>query len=67
MPISDKPEYEDIVLVLAYMTDSKSGVANATLCYRVNDQEVVRLKMNRTSNLFFAEIPPKRCTSHNIC
>ncbi|MEM0007440.1 MAG: Ig-like domain-containing protein [Candidatus Bathyarchaeia archaeon] len=58
-----KPEYEDIVLVLAYITDSKSGVANATLCYRVNGQEVVRLKMNRTGNLFFAEIPPKRYNS----
>ncbi|MEM2387186.1 MAG: Ig-like domain repeat protein [Candidatus Bathyarchaeia archaeon] len=58
-----KPEYEDSVLILAYITDSKSGVANATLCYRVNGQEVVRLKMNRTGNLFFAKIPPKRYNS----
>ncbi|MEM3579956.1 MAG: Ig-like domain repeat protein [Candidatus Bathyarchaeia archaeon] len=58
-----KPEYEDSVLILAYITDSKSGVANATLCYRVDSQEVVRLKMNRTGNLFFAEIPPKRYNS----
>ncbi|MEM1563335.1 MAG: Ig-like domain repeat protein [Candidatus Bathyarchaeia archaeon] len=55
-----KPEYEDSVLVLAYITDSKSGVANATLCYRVDGQETFRLKMNRTGNMYFAEIPPKR-------
>ncbi|MEM3788485.1 MAG: Ig-like domain-containing protein [Candidatus Bathyarchaeia archaeon] len=57
-----EPEYEDSVLVLAYITDSKSGVANATLCYRVDNQEV-RLKMNRTGYLYFAEIPPKRYNS----
>ncbi len=51
------------MLVLAYMTDSKSGVANATLYYRIDNQEVVRLKMNRTGNLYFAEIPPKRYNS----
>ncbi len=58
-----EPEYEDSVLVLAYITDSKSGVANATLRYRVNNQENVTIKMNRTGNLFFAEIPPKRYNS----
>jgi len=54
-----EPEYEDRVLVLAYITDSKSGVANATLRYKVNGQETVTLKMNRSGNLFFAEIPPE--------
>ena len=54
-----EPEYEDRVLVLAYITDSKSGVANATLRYRVDCQETVILKMSRSGNLFFAEIPPE--------
>jgi SpoU rRNA methylase family enzyme len=52
-----EPEYEDSVLVLAYITDCKSGVANATLHYRVNGQESVTLKMNKSGNLYFAEIP----------
>lgn len=55
-----KPEYEDSVLILAYITDSKSGVANATLCYKVDGQETFRLRMNRTGNVYFAEIPPER-------
>jgi hypothetical protein len=54
-----EPEYEDSVLVLAYITDSKSGVANAILRYRVNCQETVTLKMNKSGNLYFAEIPPE--------
>ncbi|MEM3565877.1 MAG: Ig-like domain repeat protein [Candidatus Bathyarchaeia archaeon] len=58
-----EPEYEDSVLVLAYITDSRSGVANATLYCRVDNQEAVRLKMNRSGNLYFAEIPPKRYNS----
>jgi len=54
-----EPEYEDSVLVLAYITDCKSGVANVTLRYRVNGQESVTLKMNKSDNLYFAEIPPE--------
>jgi len=57
-----EPEYEDRVLVLAYITDSKSGVANATLCYKVNHQENV-VRMSRNGNLFFAEIPQQRYNS----
>jgi hypothetical protein len=53
-----EPEYEDAVLVLAYITDSKSGVANATLCYTVDGQQTVRVVMDRNGNLFTAEIPP---------
>jgi hypothetical protein len=53
-----EPEYEDGVLVLAYITDSKSGVANATLCYTVDGQQTVRVVINRKGNLFTAEIPP---------
>jgi hypothetical protein len=57
-----EPEYEDSVLVLAYITDSKSGVANATLCYKVNNQENA-VRMSRNGSLFFAEIPPQRYNS----
>jgi hypothetical protein len=53
------PEYEDSVLVMAYITDSKSGVANATLCYTVNGGESIRMAMNRTRDLYFIEIPPQ--------
>lgn len=51
------PEYEDNVLVLAYITDSRSGVANATLCYTINGEQTVKITMNRNNSLFFAEIP----------
>lgn len=53
------PEYENSVLVLAYITDSKSGVANATLCYTVNGQYSIRKAMNRTWDLYSIEIPPQ--------
>ncbi|MEM2780740.1 MAG: Ig-like domain-containing protein [Candidatus Bathyarchaeia archaeon] len=51
------PEYEDNVLVLAYITDSESGVANATLSCTVNDGQTIKIAMNRNGSLFFAEIP----------
>lgn len=53
-----EPEYEDSVLVLAYITDSKSGVANATLRYTVNGQQTINVGMNKNCSLYFAEIPP---------
>lgn len=53
-----KPEYEDSVLVLAYVTDSKSGVANVSLRYKVNGQQTVTIAMNRNESVYFAEIPP---------
>lgn len=53
------PEYEDNVLVMAYITDSKSGVANATLCYKVNGGETIKIAMNKTRDLYFVEIPPQ--------
>ena len=53
------PEYEDSVLVMAYITDSKSGVANATLCYTVNGGESIRMMMSRTCDLYSIEIPPQ--------
>ncbi|MEM3765443.1 MAG: Ig-like domain-containing protein [Candidatus Bathyarchaeia archaeon] len=58
-----EPEYEDSVLVLAYITDSRSGVADVTLCYRVDSQEAVRMKMSGSDNFYFTEIPPKRYNS----
>ncbi|MEM4700934.1 MAG: Ig-like domain-containing protein [Candidatus Bathyarchaeia archaeon] len=51
------PEYEDSVLVLAYITDSKSGVANATLCCILNGEQKFEIGMDRNGSLFFAEIP----------
>jgi len=51
------PEYEDSVLILAYITDSKSGVANATLHCTVNGEQTVEITMNRNGSLFYAEIP----------
>lgn len=53
----EMPEYEDKVLILAYITDSKSGVANATLSYSINMHERINLTMNKTYNLYTAEIP----------
>lgn len=50
------PEYEDSVLVLAYITDFGSGVTNATLCCTVNGQ-TIEINMARNGSLFFAEIP----------
>ncbi|MCS7125237.1 MAG: Ig-like domain-containing protein [Candidatus Bathyarchaeota archaeon] len=51
------PEYEDNVLVLAYITDSGGDVANAILCYTINEKQTVKLNMKRNDSLFFAEIP----------
>ena len=53
----EMPEYEDKVLILAYITDAKSGVANATLSYSVNMHERINLTMNKTYDLYTAEIP----------
>lgn len=44
---------------MAYITDSKSGVANATLCYKVNEGETIKMTMNKTRDLYFVEIPPQ--------
>ncbi|MGC8997878.1 MAG: hypothetical protein ACP5JW_00530 [Candidatus Bathyarchaeia archaeon] len=63
LSVSYEARIEDSVLVLAYITDSKSGVANATLCHKVNSQENVTVNMGRNGNLFFAEIPPQRYNS----
>ena len=59
----EMPEYEDKVLILAYITDSKSGVANATLSYSINMQERINLTMNKTCDLYTAEIPPQSYNS----
>lgn len=53
------PEYDDYVLVLAYVTDCRCGVANVTLSYSVNFGENVNLTMNRSGRLYRAEIPPQ--------
>jgi len=50
------PEYEDSVLVLAYITDLGSGVANATLRCTINGQ-TFEMSMARNGSVFFAEIP----------
>jgi len=54
-----EPEYDEYVLVLAYITDCKSGVANATLSYSVNSGENINITMNKTADLYTAEIPPQ--------
>ncbi|MEM2419406.1 MAG: Ig-like domain-containing protein [Candidatus Bathyarchaeia archaeon] len=51
------PDYEDNVLVLAYVTDFGSGVANATIYCTVNDGQTIKIAMSRNGSLFFAEIP----------
>ncbi len=51
------PEYEDSVLVLAYITDLRSSVAKATLYCTVNGEQTVEMVMNRNGSLFYAEIP----------
>jgi len=53
-----QPEYEDSVLVLAYVTDSGSGVANVSLRYIVNGQTAKTLVMDKKNGVYFAEIPP---------
>lgn len=55
----DVPEYDDNVLVMAYVTDSESGVANVTLSYSVNSGESVNLTMNEIDGLFEAVISPE--------
>ncbi|MEM2337128.1 MAG: Ig-like domain-containing protein [Candidatus Bathyarchaeia archaeon] len=57
MQYPETPEYEDNVLVLAYITDSGSGVANATLYWTINGQQTTEIKMNGKDGLFYAEIP----------
>jgi hypothetical protein len=52
------PEYDDSVLVLAYVTDCQSGVANVTLSYSTNLGESVNLTMREVDGLHEAEIPP---------
>lgn len=64
------PEYEDSVLVLAYITDSKSGVANATLCCTLNGEQKFEIGMNRNGSLFSAEIsalPYNSTVAYKIC
>ncbi|MEM1589024.1 MAG: Ig-like domain-containing protein [Candidatus Bathyarchaeia archaeon] len=53
-----EPEYEDSVLVLAYITDLKSGVDRAILRYTVNGQQTVTVTMRRNESVYFAEVPP---------
>ncbi len=53
------PEYEDSVFVLAYITDSKSGVANATVKCMINGEERLEIGMNKSGDLYYAEIPPQ--------
>jgi hypothetical protein len=54
----DAPEYDDSVLVVAYVTDCQSGVANVTLSYSASLGESVNLTMNKVDGLYEAEIPP---------
>lgn len=54
------PEYEDTILILAYITDYESGVANATLSYNVNAQERINVTTNKTHNLYTATIPSQQ-------
>ncbi|MCL6577906.1 MAG: Ig-like domain repeat protein [Candidatus Bathyarchaeota archaeon] len=53
------PEYDDYVAVVAYVTDSKSGVANVTLNYSTDLGENVNLTMDKTEGFYETEIPPQ--------
>ena len=53
----EEPEYEDSVLIIAYVTDSNSGVANVSLCCRVNGQASTII-MEERDKVYFAEIQP---------
>jgi len=53
------PEYEDSVLVVTYVTDSGSGVANVTLNYFTNVGDNVNLTMKERDGMYEGEIPPK--------
>ncbi|MBX5328166.1 MAG: Ig-like domain repeat protein [Candidatus Bathyarchaeota archaeon] len=55
----ETPEYDDYVGVVAYVTDSKSGVANVTLNYSTDLGENLNLTMNKTDGFYTAEIPPQ--------
>jgi hypothetical protein len=55
----DAPNYDDSVVVLAFVTDSKSGVANVTLCYFTGLGENVNLTMTKIDGFYKAEIPPR--------
>jgi len=55
----DKPNYDDYVVVLAYVTDCKSGVANVTLNYSTDLGEEFNLTMIKTDGFYMAEIPPQ--------
>lgn len=55
----DEPNYDDHVVVLACVTDCKSGVANVTLSYSTSLGESVNLTMIKTNGFYMAEIPPK--------
>jgi hypothetical protein len=55
----NEPNYDDRVVVLAYVTDCKSGIANVTLSYSTNFGESVNLTMTKTDGFYMAEIPPK--------
>ena len=53
------PEYDETVLVVAYVTDRRSGVANVTLNYFTDAGENVNLTMVESDGLYVVEIPPK--------
>ncbi len=55
----EEPNYDDRVVVLACVTDYKSGVANVTLSYSTNLEESVNLTMTKNDGFYMAEIPPK--------
>lgn len=55
----DTPEYDDYVGVVAYVTDSKSGVANVTLNYSTDLGENLNLTMSKIDGFYTTEIPPQ--------
>jgi len=55
----DVPEYDDSVLVLAYVTDCRSGVANVTLSYSVDLGESINLTMCKIDGFYEVELPPQ--------
>ncbi|MEM2117922.1 MAG: Ig-like domain-containing protein [Candidatus Bathyarchaeia archaeon] len=55
----ETPEYDDYVGVVAYVTDSKSGVANVTLNYSTDLGENINLTMSKTDGFYTTEIPPQ--------
>jgi hypothetical protein len=53
------PEYDDSVLVLAYVTDCRSGVANVALSYSVDLGESINLTMCKIDGFYEVELPPQ--------